>query len=74
MYVCACSLQESIQYNWFLATEHNELSDNSETNVDVTTGRYEGLKYYHDVELQWDCVGCDIRNQNNEKIRSHAEL
>ena len=74
MYVCACSFQESIQYNWFLATEHTELSDNSETNVDVTTGRYEGLKYYHDVELQWDCLGCDIRNQKNEQIRSHAEL
>ena len=67
MYVCACSFQESIQYNCFLATEHNELSDNSETNVDVTTGRYESFKHCHVVDLRWDCVGCDIRNQKTDR-------
>ena len=67
MYARACRLQESFLYNWLLAIEHYGLSDNSESNVDVTTGRYEGLKYFHFVDVRWDFVGCDIRSQKNEQ-------
>ena len=74
MYARACHLQESFLYNWLLAIEHYGLSDNSESNVDVTTGRYEGLKYCHFVDVRWEFVGRDIRNQKNEQRPSHAEL
>ena len=74
MFVCACRLQQAILYNWFQALEHIELAENYESNVDVTTERYESFKYCHVVDVRWDCVGCDIRNQKHGQIPSHAEL
>ena len=67
MYARACRLQESFLYNWLLAIEHYGLSDNSESNVDVTTGSYECLKYFHVVDVRWELVGRDIRNQKTNR-------
>ena len=67
MYARACRLQESCLYNLLLAIEHYGLSDNSESNVDVTTGRYEGSEYFHVVDVRWEFVGCDIRNQKTNR-------